>query len=315
MKRKSVSYAKWGYIFLIPFFVVYCVFALWPLIQTFYYSFMDYQMDKGAVQGGWTRQVVEVTPEWCGFDNYSNIFSSSGDFFQTIWNTIVMWLIGFIPQILVSLLLAVWFTDLNLKLKAQGFFKTVIYLPNVIMASAIAFLFYNLCSKGGALYDIFGFDMLAENAWSARAVVGFINFVLWYGNTTILLMAAIMGVDPSLYEAAQIDGATSTDIFWKITMPLIRPILSFVLITSLIGGLQMYDVPSLITNDIGNPIVEGKPMLKTIVMIIQTNKDGDIGKAAALSILIFIFTAVVGLTMMLTSEDNDKKKKKKKARG
>ena len=157
--------------------------------------------------------------------------------------------------------------------------------------------------------------MLAENAWSARAVVGFINFVLWYGNTTILLMAAIMGVDPSLYEAAQIDGATSTDIFWKITMPLIRPILSFVLITSLIGGLQMYDVPSLITNDNGNPIVEGKPMLKTIVMIIQTNKDGDIGKAAALSILIFIFTAVVGLTMMLTSEDNDKKKKKKKVRG
>ena len=146
MKRKSVSYAKWGYIFLIPFFVVYCVFALWPLIQTFYYSFMDYQMDKGSMQGGWTRQVVEVKPEWCGFDNYSNIFSSSGDFFQTIWNTVIMWLIGFIPQILVSLLLAVWFTDLNLKLKAQGFFKTVIYLPNVIMASAIAFLFYNLCS-------------------------------------------------------------------------------------------------------------------------------------------------------------------------
>ena len=314
MKRKSVSYAKWGYIFLIPFFVVYCIFSLYPLIQTFYYSFTDYVIDQGNIGGGWTRKAVEVVPEWCGFKNYSTIFSSGSDFFQVIWNTVIMWLVGFIPQIFFSLILAVWFTDLNLKLKAQGFFKTVIYLPNVIMASAIAFLFYNLCSKGGAIYDLFGTELL-KTAWGARGVVGFINFVLWYGNTTILLMAAIMGVDPSLYESAQIDGATSTDIFWKITIPLIRPILSFVLITSLIGGLQMYDVPSLLTNDNGNPMIDGKPVLKTIVMIIQTNKNGDIGKASALSVLIFVLTLVIGLAMMLTSEDNDKKKKKKKARG
>ena len=74
MKRKSVSYAKWGYIFLIPFFAVYCVFHLYPLLETFYYSFMDYRLDKGAVQGGWTREVVEVVPKWCGLQNYSDIF-------------------------------------------------------------------------------------------------------------------------------------------------------------------------------------------------------------------------------------------------
>ena len=274
MKRKSISYAKWGYIFLIPFFVVYIIFSLYPLFQTFYYSFTDYVKDQGSIGGGWTRQAVEVTPTFCGFDNYSTIFTSGSDLLQSFWNTIIMWIVGFIPQIVISLILAVWFTDLRLKIKAQGFFKAVIYLPNVIMASAFAFLFYSLFSRGGAIYDLIKVPLL-ESVWGSRGVVGLINFILWYGNTTILLMAAIMGVDTSLYESAQIDGATSSQTFWKITIPLIKPIMSYVLVTSLIGGLQMYDVPALLTKDMGSP--NGK--LKTVVMIIQANKQGDIGKA------------------------------------
>ena len=155
MKRKSISYAKWGYVFLIPFFVVYIIFSLYPLFQTFYYSFTDYVKDQGSIGGGWTRQAVEVTPTFCGFDNYSTIFTSGSDLLQSFWNTIIMWIVGFIPQIVISLILAVWFTDLRLKIKAQGFFKAVIYLPNVIMASAFAFLFYCLFSRGGNI-NVFG---------------------------------------------------------------------------------------------------------------------------------------------------------------
>ena len=217
-----------------------------------------------------------------------------------------MWIVGFIPQIVISLILAVWFTDLRLKIKAQGFFKAVIYLPNVIMASAFAFLFYSLFSRGGAIYDLIKVPLL-ESVWGSRGVVGLINFILWYGNTTILLMAAIMGVDTSLYESAQIDGATSSQTFWKITIPLIKPIMSYVLVTSLIGGLQMYDVPALLTKDMGSP--NGK--LKTVVMIIQANKQGDIGKASALCVIIFIVSAIIGLALMFASADHDGKKKKK----
>lgn len=307
MKRKSISYAKWGYIFLIPFFVVYIIFSLYPLFQTFYYSFTDYVKDQGSIGGGWTRQAVEVTPTFCAFDNYSTIFTSGSDLLQSFWNTIIMWIVGFIPQIVISLILAVWFTDLRLKIKAQGFFKAVIYLPNVIMASAFAFLFYSLFSRGGAIYDLIKVPLL-ESVWGSRGVVGLINFILWYGNTTILLMAAIMGVDTSLYESAQIDGATSSQTFWKITIPLIKPIMSYVLVTSLIGGLQMYDVPALLTKDMGSP--NGK--LKTVVMIIQANKQGDIGKASALCVIIFIVSAIIGLALMFASADHDGKKKKKK---
>lgn len=318
MRKKSISYAKWGYIFLIPFFVVYIVFSLYPLIQTFYNSFMNYVIDRGSIQGGWTTEATTVTETvtFCGFENFKAIFSSSDTLMQSFLNTIIMWIIGFIPQLAVSLLLAVWFTDLHLKIKAQGFFKAVIYLPNVIMASAIAFLFYSLFSQGGALYDVFAKitgnpESLLNTVWGTRGIVAFINFLLWYGNTTILLMAAINGVDTSLYEAASIDGATSNQTFWQITIPLIRPIMSFVLVTSMIGGLQMYDVPALLTNDSGNPVKKAM----TIVMEIQTRKDSDVGKASAACIVIFIISAIFGFLMMFGTAEKDVKKKKKKKRG
>ena len=116
MKKKSVSYAKWGYIFLIPFFVVYIVFSLYPLIQTFYNSFHEYVIDRGSIGGGWTTEVVaaEEQIKFSGLDNYKEIFNTSGTLIHSFGNTIVIWLVGFIPQIAVSLLLATWFTDLRL---------------------------------------------------------------------------------------------------------------------------------------------------------------------------------------------------------
>ena len=309
MKRKSISYAKWGYVFLIPFFVVYIIFSLYPLFQTFYYSFTDYVKDQGSIGGGWTRQAVEVTPTFCGFDNYSTIFTSGSDLLQSFWNTIIMWIVGFIPQIVISLILAVWFTDLRLKIKAQGFFKAVIYLPNVIMASAFAMLFFTLFADGGPInamliqagilkqaYSFF------SHAWSARTLVAVLNFLMWFGNTTILLMAGMMGIDPSLYEAAEVDGATASQIFRKITLPLLRPILIYVMITSLIGGMQMFDVPQILTNGTGDP------MRSTMTLIMYLNKhlfSKNYGMGGALSVFLFIITGVLSLIVFRFNKTND----------
>lgn len=317
IKHKSVSYAKWGYLFLLPFFIVYAIFSLYPLIETFKNSFIQENIiDRGQISGGWgqTAQVETVVEKSYGLDNYKAVFSSDDTLMQSFVNTLVMWLVGFIPQLAISLLLATWFTDLRLKIKAQGFFKAVIYLPNVIMASAISFLFYTLFTQGGALYDlvktISGSDeSLLNTVWGTRGIVGFINFLLWYGNTTILLMAAIMGVDPSLYESASIDGATPKQTFWKITIPLIKPIMSFVLVTSMIGGLQMYDVPALLTKDSGNPQLK----IMTIIMEINNRKDSDVGKASAVCVVIFIVSAILGMITMFGMEERDHKKKKKPA--
>jgi multiple sugar transport system permease protein len=284
-KKKGVRYAKYGYIFLIPFFVIFLIFQLIPLASTIYYSFFQYFMSGIKVIG----------PTFTGIDNYTKLFQT--DLPKYLGNTLLIWIVGFIPQIIISLLLAAWFTNQRLRLRAQGFFKTVVYLPNVIMASAFAMLFFALFSDNGPVnatlvsMGIFKepFRFLASIP-GTRGLIAFMNFMLWFGNTTILLMAAIMGVDPGLFEAAEIDGASSTQMFWHITIPLIRPIMAFVLITSLIGGLQMFDVPQVLTN------AQGAPDRSTMTMVMYLNNhmySKNYGMAGAVSAVLFVLCAVL----------------------
>ena len=197
-KKGSISYAKWGYIFIAPFFIIFAVFQLIPLVSTIYYSFFEYYRSGLKIIG----------PSFVGLKNYITLFTT--DLPKYFGNTILLWIIGFIPQIAVSLLLAAWFTDLRLKLKGQTFFKTVIYMPNLIMASAFAMLFFALFSDNGPVNAVLmSMGTISEpvsflnTVWGNRALIGLMNFLMWFGNTTIMLMAAIMGVDPTLYEAAE----------------------------------------------------------------------------------------------------------------
>lgn len=289
-KRKSVSYAKWGYIFLIPFFATFAVFTLIPLVKTFYYSFFEYYFEGG---------LKAVGPNFVGIQNFVDIFTRY-DLLKFISNTAVMWLIGFVPQLVISMLLAVWFTDLTLKIKGQAFFKTVIYLPNMIMASAFAMLFFALFSDRGPVNSVLnsvGIDSVRFLSYTGtvRGLVGSMNFMMWFGNTTIILMAGVMGIDNSMFEAAQIDGANAWDTFWRITVPMIKPILSYMLITSMIGGLQMFDVPQILTNGVGNPNRESM----TLIMLLNNyiSKSKNYGMGGALSVILFVITAVISMFM------------------
>ena len=286
--KKVVSYNKWGYIFLIPFVVVYCVFQLVPLASTFYNSLFE----------NYRSGLTQVGPNFVGFQNYVKLFTD-GDLLIYAKNTMIMWILGFVPQILVSLLLGAWFSDPSLRLKYQRFFKTVIYLPNLIMASAFAMLFFTLFSESGPINSILlNLGIISapykfmSHVWSVRGLVALMNFIMWFGNTTILLMAGMMGIDPSLYEAAQVDGATATQIFFQITLPLLRPILLYVMNTSLIGGLQMFDVPQILTNGTGDPV------RSSMTLIMYLNKhlySKNYGLGGALSVLLFIITGILSL--------------------
>ena len=302
-KKKSgtvLRYNRWGYIFLIPFVVVFIIFQLIPLISTIYNSFFEHYFKNG---------LTEVGPTFIGIQNYATLFSS-GDLPKYLGNTMIMWIIGFIPQILLSLLLGAWFPDPSLRLKHQQFFKTVIYLPNLIMASAFAMLFFTLFSDGGPINSLLmQMGILSEpykflsHAGSARSLVGFMNFLMWFGNTTILLLAGMLGIDTSLYEAAEVDGATSTQVFFKITLPLLRPILVYVMVTSLIGGLQMYDVPQILTNGQGNPA------RTTMTLIMYLNKhlySKNYGLGGALSVILFIVTGILSVIVFKMNQASEK---------
>ncbi|MCR5214156.1 MAG: sugar ABC transporter permease [Eubacterium sp.] len=295
-----VRFNRWGYYFLIPFTVVFIAFQLIPLVSTIYNSFFEHYFKNG---------LTEVGPTFVAFDNYAALFKG-GDIFKYFLNTMIMWIMGFVPQIVVSLLLAAWFSDPSLRLKGRPFFQSVIYLPNLIMASAFAMLFFALFSDGGPINSMLvslgildePYKFLSHTA-SARWLIAFMNFLMWFGNTTILLLAGMLGIDTSYYEAAEVDGANATQIFFRITLPILRPILIFVMITSLIGGLQMFDVPQILTNG------EGSPTRTTLTLIMFLNKhlySKNYGMGGALSVILFIITGILSIFVFKFNQQSQK---------
>lgn len=298
-KRKSVSYAKWGYVFILPFFITYLIFSLIPLVDTVRFSFFEY----------YRSGIKEIGPNFVGWANYAELLKS--DMVTYGKNTLILWVIGFIPQIVVALVLANWFTDARLKIHKLQFFKVVIYLPNLIMASAFSMLFFTLFAESGPINSLLiqmGFITepykFLSNVGSTRGLIAFMNCLMWFGNTTILLMAGMMGIDTSLFEAAEVDGATSTQVFFRITLPLLRPILVYVLITSLIGGLQLFDVPQILTNGTGNPVRS----TMTLIMFLNNHLySKNYGMAGAVSVVLFIITGILSIVVFKLT-GNDKRK-------
>jgi multiple sugar transport system permease protein len=293
-KRKTVEYTRWGYFFIAPFFVIYTIFSLIPLISTFYNSFFE----------NYRVGLTQVGPTFVGIRNFISVFTESKIYIYA-GNTVLLWFLNFVPQITVSLLLAVLFTSTSMNIKGQQFFKTVIYMPNLIMASAFAMLFFALFSDGGPINSIVvsqglvsdPIRFLSSVGWT-RALICIMNFMMWFGNTTILLMSGIMGIDNSLFEAAKIDGAGTGEVFFKITMPLLKPIFVFVLITSMIGGIQLFDVPQILTNGSGNP---DRTSMTLIMFLNKHLASRNYGMGGAVSVLIFFVTGALSFVAYRTT--------------
>ncbi len=317
---KSISYAKYGYMFIAPFFLVYCFFQIWPLIYTFILSFQGNQKNHG---------------QWVGLDNYTTILFGEGmaagapdikaEFLQSLGNTFILWFGNFVPQILLSLLLAVWFTDAKVKLPGKGFFKVVMYMPNIITAASVAALYVNLFGDSKFYFvnaTLMNMGMaepikFVTDPVISKIMVMFIQTWLWFGNTMIMLMSGIMGINPSLFEAANIDGANSRQVFFKVTLPLLQPIMVYTLVTSMIGGLQMFDIPFLYHTG-----ANFDKDLETVAVFIYYNfnkgtvEQASYGLAGAASIIIFAITAVLGSITFYMNRDKDeiaKKKQRKRA--
>lgn len=313
-KHKKIDYAKWGYLFILPFFVSFLIFSLIPLVDTIRYSFFEY----------YRSGIKEVGPNFVGLQNYISLLGS--DMLKYAGNTLILWIIGFIPQIVIALLLAQWFVDARLKIHGSQFFKIVIYLPNLIMASAFAMLFFTMFSNNGPINSILmsvgwihqPIDFLGS-VLGTRSLVGLMNFLMWFGNSTIMLMAAIMGISPDVFEASELDGCNSVQRFFYITLPQIRPILAYTLINSIIGGLQMFDVPQILTNGQGTP----DRTSMTLIMFLNSHlKSKNYGMAGALSVYLFIVSGILCFVVyrMTNNDDPDgskaaAKKAKKQRRG
>ena len=316
---RSISYAKYGYFFILPFFLVYCFFQLYPLFNTFYLSFF-----------GNGKKV----DDFVGLQNFQALLFGTGmgrtssaiheTFIQTLGNTFIVWIGNFIPQIVLSLALAVWFTDAKLKIKGKGFFKVVMYMPNILTAASIAALYLSLFaeSKYGPVNNLLMSIGINDNpikfvtgVWQSRGMVMFIQCWMWFGNTMIMLMSGIMGLNPSLFEAANIDGASSGQVFRKITLPLLSPMMLYTVVTSMIGGLQMFDIPYMYTKG-----TQRNEYTKTAAVFIYEHfrekmPNPNYGFSAAASVILFFITIILGSVAFYMNRDKDElaKKKERKA--
>ena len=316
---RSISYAKYGYFFILPFFLVYCFFQLYPLFNTFYLSFF-----------GNGKKV----DDFVGLQNFQALLFGTGmgrtssaiheTFIQTLGNTFIVWIGNFIPQIVLSLALAVWFTYAKLKFKGKGFFKVVMYMPNILTAASIAALYLSLFaeSKYGPVNNLLMSIGIIDNpikfvtgVWQSRGMVMFIQCWMWFGNTMIMLMSGIMGLNPSLFEAANIDGASSGQVFRKITLPLLSPMMLYTVVTSMIGGLQMFDIPYMYTKG-----TQRNEYTKTAAVFIYEHfrekmPNPNYGFSAAASVILFFITIILGSVAFYMNRDKDElaKKKERKA--
>ncbi len=299
----KVNYNRYGYYFVAPFIIVFLVFQLYPILFTFRTSLSD------AI--GWNKINDSMIT---GFENFKLYFDPGSVLFKDFWssfgNTLLIWVVNFVPQILLALLLASWFTDSRLQLKFRGGFKMLLFMPNIITAATIAVLFYSIFNypiapansflqQAGILHAPYEFY---RSTTASRSIISFVQWWMWYGNTMIILIAGIMGISPELYEAGLVDGCSSRQTFYRITLPLIKPILLFNLVTSMIGGLQMFDIPHLLTQ--GNPNKTTNTIARFIYQQAFTGSR-NFNYASAASVILFIFIVMANLMLFWLMRDRD----------
>ena len=309
--NKSFSYAKYGYLFSIPFVVVYAIFSLYPTLNTAILGFTDSKGMSGLTQ--WN-----FLPKEKIFNNFVQLFKNPM-FMMSFKNTLILWVVNFIPQICLALLLTAWFTSRRNELRAQGLFKVIFYMPNIITAASIAILFnklfaYPIGPVNSLLQSLHIVDEpinFVNKVGSTRGIISFIQFWMWYGYTMIILISGVLGINPDLYEAAELDGASNSQMFWKITIPNLKTILLYTMITSMIGGLNMYDIPQLFNK--GNP---ANSTLTTNMYIYNQAFSGSYmyARAAAASMVMFIIIAIASVLVFLAFNDDEGKARREAKR-
>ena len=300
--KKKTGYAKWGYIFSIPFVLTFLVFSLYPILYTAVIGFTDL---KGL---GITEWHFLDDP----FRNFKTVMTNPS-FTTALKNTVFLWVCNFIPQIVLALLLTAWFTDKRCMVKAQGFFKVIFYMPNIITAATVAILFgqlfgYPMGPVNDLMMKLGFFDAPVEMLRSksvAQGVVIFIQTWMWYGYTMVVLISGVLGISPEIFEAAEVDGANRVQTFFLVTIPNIKTILLFTLVTSLIGGLNMFDIPKLFLQ--GGP---DNATLTTSVFIYNQAFAGSYmyNRASAASMIMFIIIAILSGFMFFILRDKDEAK-------
>ncbi|WP_084127501.1 carbohydrate ABC transporter permease [Demequina sp. NBRC 110054] len=299
--RWDVKYSP--YLYIAPFFLVFAVTGLFPILYTAFISMMDWDQ-------------VRNSGEFIGLDHFVWVLQDR-EFWIALRNTFSIFLLSSVPQIIVATFIAAM---LDQNLRAKTFWRMGVLLPYVVAPVAVALIFSNMFGdKYGLVNSILNDIGLDSILWhtdvipSHIAIATMVNF-RWTGYNALILLAAMQAIPRDLYEAAAIDGAGGMRRFASITIPQIRPTMVFVIITSTIGGLQIFDEPRMYdTYGLGGA---NKQWLTITMYLYNTGwVKFDFGRAAAVAWILFLIIVSISLvnfflTQRLIASDNVAKKAK-----
>jgi len=298
---KKDTLAKWPFIFMAPFLISFFAFKLYPTLYSLYISFFNWD--------GFNPRVFS------GFNNYAKVLFRDSNFRLALWNTIKIVLCSIPIAIVIGVVLAAFLSSFT---RGRRVFETINFLPYITTPVAIGFIFAVSFDRNNGYINMIlkGLGLIQENVFwigdkrYAPYVVSLM--ILWknFGYYMVLYLAGISSIPQDMYDAAKIDGSNAVNTFFRITLPQLTPVTLFVVITGLIGGLQLFDEPVLLfrremTNIVGGP---GKTSLTVnwLMYDMAFGTQTQWGYGSAISFTLFILIGILSLIGMkvMTKEDN-----------
>jgi cellobiose transport system permease protein len=272
------------YLYISPFFILFAIVGLFPLGYTAWVSLHDWNLIGGK-------------GDFVGLDNFTHVLAQP-NFRTALRNTFSIFLLSSVPQVLTGLVLA---AVLNANLRAKTFWRMGVLLPYVVAPVAVGLIFSKMfADKSGMINTLLGNVGIDPIRWHADvlsshiAIASMVNF-RWTGYTTLILLAAMQAVPTDLYEASVIDGASRVRQLFSITIPMLRPTLIFVVITSTIGGLQIFDEPRMY-DQFGQGGADRQWMTVTMYLYeLGWGAQKSFGRAAAVAWILFVIIIAIGL--------------------
>jgi raffinose/stachyose/melibiose transport system permease protein len=269
--------------FIIPTIILYGLFFLYPMFSSVFYAFTNWD--------GYQSQFI-------GIDNFTNAFGDE-NFRVAIINNLYFILFSVGIQVPIIILFALLISNVK---KLKGFYKTTVFMPSILSTSVVGILWGFIYDPDigpiSAFLGFFGLDpiyWLAEPKWAMVAIL-LTNAWQWVGFYIVLILAAILAIPREIDEAASIDGANATQRAWYLTVPLIKPIISVVVMLSIAGAMRVVDIVLVMTN--GGPA--GTTEVMASYMVNKAIKYGEYGYGTSLAIIIFAFALVLTAIYQLT---------------
>lgn len=295
--ERLIGHKRMPYFFVLPNMLIFVIFVLLPLILNFLFAFT----------GG--SAIVPENRPWVGWGNFERLFACNNIwdistcredvFFIAVRNTFLFVIVEVPSIVILSLLVAL---ALNRDIRLRGFFRSAFFFPVLLSPVVVALIWkWMLQTRGGLINTLLGFfgvqpiAFVLDGNWMMFWSI-FVSVWAQLGFYALILLAGLQGIPPVLYEAAEIDGASEVQRFWKVTLPLLRPTLLVVLVLTLIRGVQMFDHVFVLTG--GGP---GTATVLTVQYIYRTafEPPNNWGMAAAVSLMLAIVLAVLTVIQLI----------------